>query len=190
MLLAATGFVLARWSLWARHSIGRFILIGENFAHPAQLPPGMPLRAAYGYDGQFFYRLAINPADFAHTAYGITVDQPYRFMRIGYPVMTWLVSAGQRALVPWMLVAVNVAAIGALAWLGGHLARQGGRHAAWGLLLLRRGLPDGRDRAARPAPPARARAGGLAAARGHGLAATGARLRPAATGALVLAGRA
>ena len=26
MLLAATGFVLARWSLWARHSIGRFIL--------------------------------------------------------------------------------------------------------------------------------------------------------------------
>ena len=35
MLLAATGFVLARWSLWARHSIGRFILIGENFAHPA-----------------------------------------------------------------------------------------------------------------------------------------------------------
>ena len=135
MLLAATGFVLARWSLWARHSIGRFILIGENFAHPAQLPPGMPLRAAYGYDGQFFYRLAINPADFAHTAYGITVDQPYRFMRIGYPVITWLVSAGQRALVPWMLVAVNVAAIGALGWLGGHLARQGGRHAAWGLLL-------------------------------------------------------
>ena len=135
MLLAVTGFVLARWSLWARHSIGRFILIGENFAHPAQLPPGMPLRAAYGYDGQFFYRLAINPADFAHTAYGITVDQPYRFMRIGYPVITWLVSAGQRALVPWMLVAVNVAAIGALAWLGGHLARQGGRHAAWGLLL-------------------------------------------------------
>jgi len=87
----------------------------------------MPLRAAYGYDRQFFYRLAINPADFARTAYGITVDQPYRFMRIGYPVITWLASAGQRALV---------------------------------------------------------------AARGHGLAATGARLRPAATGALVLAGRA
>jgi hypothetical protein len=56
-------------------------------------------------------------------------------MRIGYPVITWQVSAGQRALVPWMLVAVNVAAIGALAWLGGHIARQGGRHAAWGLLL-------------------------------------------------------
>ena len=88
----------------------------------------MPLRVAYGYDGQFFYRLAINPADFAHTAYDITVDQPYRVMRIGYPVITWLVSAGQRALVPgcWSRGSTSPA-IGALAWLGGHLAGQGGR---------------------------------------------------------------
>ena len=134
-LLAATGFALARWDLWARRSIGRFILIGENFADPAQLPAGMPLRAAYGYDGQFYYRLAINPLNFSHTANGITVDQAYRFMRAGYPAITWLVSAGERALVPYMLVAVNAVAIGALGWLGGRLARQGGRHAAWGLLL-------------------------------------------------------
>jgi hypothetical protein len=134
-LLAAAGFVLARWDEWSRRSISRFILIGQNFAHPAQLPAGMPLRAAYGYDGQFYYRLAINPLNFSHTAYGITVDAAYRFMRIGYPVITWLVSFGQRSLVPYMLVAVNVAAIGALGYLGAILARQGGRHAAWGLLL-------------------------------------------------------
>lgn len=73
-LLAAAGFVLARWDLWARRSISRFILIGRIFAHPAQLPAGMPLRAQYGYDGQFYYRLAINPLNFSHTAYGITVD--------------------------------------------------------------------------------------------------------------------
>ena len=134
-LLAATGFVLARWDEWSRRNISRFILIGQHFAHPAQLPPGMPLRAQYGYDGQFFYRLAINPLNFHHTAYGITVDQAYRFMRIGYPVITWLVSFGQRSLVPYMLVAVNVAAIGALGYLGARIAGQGGRHAAWGLLL-------------------------------------------------------
>jgi hypothetical protein len=134
-LLAFTTFVVARWDLWARRSIGRFILIGEHFAHPAQLPPGMPLRAAYGYDGQFYYRLANNPFNFSHTAYGITVDRSYRFMRIGYPVITWLVSAGQRALIPYMLVAVNVAALAALAYLGAMFARQSGRHAAWGLLL-------------------------------------------------------
>jgi hypothetical protein len=132
---ATTAFVLARWDLWSRRNIGRFILIGQHFAHPAQLPPGMPLRQQFGYDGQFFYRLANNPFNFQHTAYGITVDRAYRFMRIGYPVLTWLTSFGHRALIPYMLVAVNVAAFGALAWIGASVARQGGRHAAWGLLL-------------------------------------------------------
>ena len=134
-LLAATGFVVARWDEWSRRTISRFILIGQLFAHPAQLPAGMPLRAQYGYDGQFYYRLAINPLNFSHTAYGVTVDAAYRFMRIGYPMITWLVSFGQRSLVPYMLVAVNVAAIGALGYFGAMFARQGGRHAAWGLLL-------------------------------------------------------
>jgi hypothetical protein len=134
-LLAATAFVVGRWDLWSGRSIARFILIGRDFADPAQLPPGMPLRPLTGYDGQFYYRLAVNPLDFSHTAYGITMDQAYRFMRVGYPAVTWLVSFGQQALVPYMLVVVNVAAICALAWLGGMVARQGGRHAAWGLLL-------------------------------------------------------
>jgi hypothetical protein len=135
VLVAASGFVVARWDLWSRRTIASFILIGQHFAHPAQLPPGMPVRPAYGYDGQFFYRLALNPLNFSHTAYGITVDRAYRFMRIGYPVITWLVSFGQHALVPYMLVAVNVAALGALGYLGAVVAAQGGRHAAWGLLL-------------------------------------------------------
>jgi hypothetical protein len=134
-LLATTGFVVARWEMWSRRAISRFILIGQNFANPGQLPAGMPLRALSGYDGQFYYRLAINPLNFHQSAYGITIDAPYRFMRIGYPVVTWLVSFGQSSLVPYMLVAVNVAAIGALGYAGGWFAVQGGRHAAWGLLL-------------------------------------------------------
>ena len=134
-LLAATGFVVARWEMWSRRSFGRFILIGQNFAHPAQLPASMPLRAKYGYDGQFYYRLAINPLNFHQTAYGVTIDAAYRFMRIGYPVLTWFVSFGHISLVPYMLVAVNVAAIGALGYIGGQFAIQGGRHAAWGLLV-------------------------------------------------------
>ena len=89
----------------------------------------------YGYDGQFFYRLALAPLNFSRTAYGITMDRPYRYMRIGYPVLTWLVALGQHFLVPVMLVAVNVAAIAAIGYLGGIFAQQGGRHAAWGLLL-------------------------------------------------------
>ena len=134
-LLAALAFVLARWQTWAQGNIGRFILVGRHFATPPQLPPGIPVAPTYGYDGQFFYRLALNPFNFRPIAYGIRVDQPYRYMRIGYPWLTWLISVGQHVLVPVMLVVINVAAIGVMGYLGGVFARQGGRHALAGLVL-------------------------------------------------------
>ena len=133
--LAAVAFTLARWQTWAHGRISRFILVGRHFATPSQLPHGMPVAKTYGYDGQFFYRLAINPLNFHHTAYGITMDRPYRYMRVGYPALTWLVSLGQHSLVPFMLVAVNIAAIGALGYLGALFAAEGGRHALAGLLM-------------------------------------------------------
>jgi hypothetical protein len=134
-LLAALAFVLARRQLWAAGDISRFILVGRHFATPSQLPPHIALSPTYGYDGQFYYRLALNPFNFAHTAYGIRLDQPYRFMRIGYPWLTWLASVGQHDLVPIMLVVVNIIAIGALGYLGGMFAQQGGRPALAGLIL-------------------------------------------------------
>lgn len=134
-VLLALGFTLVRWQTWAQGRISRFILVGRHFATPSQLPPGMPVAKTYGYDGQFFYRLALNPLNFHHAAYGITMDRPYRFMRIGYPALTWLFSAGQHWLVPVVLVAVNIAAIGALGWLGARFALDGGRHALAGLLV-------------------------------------------------------
>jgi hypothetical protein len=134
-LLAALAFVLARWQLWAKGDITRFILVGRHFATPSQLPPHIAVAPTYGYDGQFFYRLALNPVNFSHIAYGIRVDQPYRYMRIGYPWLTWLASFGQHVLVPVMLVVINIVAIGAIGYLGGMFARQGGRHALAGLVL-------------------------------------------------------
>jgi hypothetical protein len=134
-LLAAVAFVLARLHAWAKGHISRFILVGRHFVTPAQLPHGIAVSPTYGYDGQFFYRLALDPLNLRPTAYGITMDHSYRYMRIGYPALTWLVSLGQHVLVPVMLVAVNVAAVSALGWLGGVIARQAGRHALAGLLL-------------------------------------------------------
>jgi hypothetical protein len=134
-MLAAFAFTLARWQTWAQGSISRFILVGRHFSRPSQLPHGIPVAPTYGYDGQFFYRLALNPLNFHRTAYGITMDRPYRYMRIGYPALTWLVSLGQHFLVPIMLVAVNIAAIGALGYLGALFAVGGGRHALAGLLM-------------------------------------------------------
>jgi hypothetical protein len=134
-MLAALAFALVRWQIWAKGDISRFILVGRHFATVSQLPHGIAVSPTYGYDGQFFYRLALNPVNFSHVAYGIRVDQPYRYMRIGYPWLAWLVSLGQHVLVPVVLVAINVAAIGAIGYLGGMFAQQGGRHALAGLAL-------------------------------------------------------
>ena len=133
-LLATLGFVLARWQRWSHGHISSWILVGQRFAGPG-LAPGIGLRTGTGYDGQFFYRMAINPADLSSTAYGITFDAPYRLMRIGYPVLVWLASFGHGSLVPMMLVAVNVAAMAAMGVVGAMLARDGGYHALCGLLL-------------------------------------------------------
>jgi hypothetical protein len=134
-LAVAAVFVVVRWATWGRHDIANFILVGHSFAVASQVPRGIQLQTTFGYDGQFYYRLALNPFNWHPTAYGIAVDTTYRFTRIGYPALTWLLSAGQHALVPEVLVAINVLAVGVLGYLGGVFARQGGRNALWGLLL-------------------------------------------------------
>ncbi|HEY6295061.1 MAG TPA: hypothetical protein VIX15_05300 [Streptosporangiaceae bacterium] len=136
--VAWLGFALARWKIWANGNLSRFMLLGSGrygYTNPAQLPHGVMLGDPNqaGYDGQFYYRLALDPFDWARTAYGITMDQSYRYTRIGYPVLAWLISFGQHQLVPYVLVLVNLFGVAAMAVLGGMFARASGRHALLGL---------------------------------------------------------
>jgi len=130
------GFVLARWQVWAQGHLSLFIMAGHVYTHPAQLPRGLLLVPSAGYDGQFYYRLALDPANWNATAFGITMDQSYRYTRIGYPVLAWLLSAGQHQLVPATLVVINLLGVAAMAVLGGMFARDSGRHAWWGLAFV------------------------------------------------------
>ncbi len=137
-LLGWLGFVVARLEIWAKGHLTLFILLGSGrtgYTHAHQLPPGVLIAdpGAAGYDGQFYYRLALDPFDWAKTAFGITMDQSYRYTRIGYPFLAWLASLGQHRFVPVALVAVNLVCVAAMAVLGGMFARQSGRHALWGL---------------------------------------------------------
>jgi hypothetical protein len=132
------GFVLARWQIWAKGHLALFMLLGSGrtgFTHAGQLPPSAMIGDpnAAGYDGQFYYRLALDPFNWSKTAFGITMDQSYRYTRIGYPFLAWLVSLGQHRFVPVALVAINLLAVAAMAYLGGMFARDSGRHALWGL---------------------------------------------------------
>jgi hypothetical protein len=132
------GFALARWQVWAKGHLILFVLLGSGrtgFTNAKQLPPGAMIADphAAGYDGQFYYRLALDPFNWNKTAYGITMDQSYRYTRIGYPVLAWLASLGQHQLVPLALVAINLVCVAAMAFVGGMFAREAGRHALWGL---------------------------------------------------------
>jgi hypothetical protein len=135
-VLGAADFAIARLLVFAHGNVSAFILLGRNFVtNPARLPPDLVIQPTFGYDGQFYYRLALDPANLHRTAFGITIDAPFRYTRIGYSALTWLVTFGQHQAVPIALVVVNGLAIGALGVLGALFARQSGRHALWGLLL-------------------------------------------------------
>jgi hypothetical protein len=127
------GFALARWQIWAKGHLSLFIMAGHTYTHRDQLPRGLLLVPSAGYDGQFYYRLALDPLNWNKTAFGITMDQSYRYTRIGYPILAWLVSLGQHQLVPLALVVINLLGVAAMAFLGGMFARESGRHALWGL---------------------------------------------------------
>ncbi len=134
-LAGAAVFVLLRLRLAAGGDITGFARAAAPFSHRGLVPPGLTVFGTNGYDGQFYYRLALDPADLHRTAFGISVDTPFRLQRIGYPLLAWVLSLGQQAWVPAALVAVNVLALGAAGLAGGLLAVGSGRHACWGLLL-------------------------------------------------------
>jgi hypothetical protein len=131
----AVAFVTLRWQHAAGHQLSQFVLAGSNFANRSRVPRGLYVRKGAGYDGQFYYRLALNPFNMARTSYGIRFDSMSRVERIGYPFIAWLLSAGDHALVPLALVVANVLAAAVLGLAGGLVARSAGRHALWGLVF-------------------------------------------------------
>jgi len=134
-IVAAGVFVIARLELFAHGNITRFIDAGSSFVNAARAPRGLAIVPGTGYDGEFYYRLALDPADLHRTAFGITFDSAFRLQRITYSAITWLVAGGQRGAVPVALVIVNIVGFGALGWLGAKVARDSGRPAYYGLFV-------------------------------------------------------
>lgn len=61
----------------------------------------------WGYDGQFYYQIARDPLH----AYRFMDNAPYRYQRILYPLLVFALSLGNGALVPYMLLLVNLLAV-------------------------------------------------------------------------------
>ncbi len=74
----------------------QFALVGSRF------DPGVA-GGTWGYDGQFAYQIARDPLG----AFRFLDVPAYRYQRILYPLAAWVLAAGQGALIPWTLVAIN-----------------------------------------------------------------------------------
>ena len=140
MVAAAAGalaalFVAAR-DISHGGRLGAFALASNVFVHPGA-STDLPVHSGTnGYDGQFYYRLALGPLTHQATAFHITLDNPpYRQQRIGLPATAWAVREVLRAPTSLALVLVNVLALVAIGWAGAMWARKYGRSPWWGIAL-------------------------------------------------------
>ena len=147
-LALVVGFVLVRLVLAT--SVAGFTVAGDRFVDPALTPDRLPVtQESGGYDGQFVYRLALQPWTQQRTDYGITLDNPaYRQQRIATPALAWAVGLLPGVSTALALLLVNVAALTVAAAFAVRLAVALGRHPVAGLVLaVPAGMPIslGRD---------------------------------------------
>src|ERR1700759_2251785 len=88
-MVAVTAELVARVLNRLHGNVSGLPLIGDVFAYRWELPRGVEVQGYLGYDGQFYYRMARNPANLAWSAYGIGFDAWYRLVRIGDPAAGW-----------------------------------------------------------------------------------------------------
>ncbi len=83
------------------------IELSENyiFTYGGEIPSGIVVHKNDGFDGQFYYMMALNPS----------LDkiflQPHFFQRILYPVLALILSLGIKELLPITLILINYVAI-------------------------------------------------------------------------------
>lgn len=78
-----------------------------DFVHLGTVWANHDPSGTWGYDGQFYYQLARSPL----TAYQYMDNAPFREQHLLYPLVVGALSLGKAALVPWMLLFVNVVAV-------------------------------------------------------------------------------
>jgi hypothetical protein len=83
-----------------------FIVADSHFVKPERLPYPITLAGDEGYDGQFYFKTALDLS--IPTEDGIRYDEEmYRKQRILYPLLAWLAAFGSARMIPPALIAVN-----------------------------------------------------------------------------------
>ena len=139
--------MVARLTGWADGKLSLFIAAGTKYSHAARMFPKVAHVRGTGYDGQFYYRFAFDPFNWHRTAYGITIDHPYRYTRIGYSVAAWVLSAGGTGGCCHSCSQESTCSA-SRPWPGSKRKKacspaRSGRHALWGLLFAAYARPGG-----------------------------------------------
>ena len=113
------------------------VTAGDRSCDPALVPRNLIVRKnSDGFDGQFYYRLALDPFTSRPTDFGITLDKPaLRHQRILYPLLAKILSLGNNNLIPLMMILINFSALCLLGWIGGSYAQTFNQHALWGIFV-------------------------------------------------------
>ena len=118
-LIAMLVYLCAALPILALHRFDPsvFIVAGDRYVDASKLSSPIIVRSrSDGYDGQFYYRMALAPFDFKTPAFGVRFDNPaWRTQRIIYPLLAWAAAFGRAGLVPLSLFLVNLFGIGAIA---------------------------------------------------------------------------
>jgi hypothetical protein len=99
---------------------------GQVLIHPGEI----------GYDGQMFLSLGLDPG-LRHEGTIAALDLPlYRYRRIFYPLLGYLLGLGNPALIPYSMVAINCACVVALVGLASWGLKQSQEPKWYPLMLL------------------------------------------------------
>lgn len=112
LLLLAFALILLltifRWNKGGQN-FSFFITAGSDYVDSSKNVNNIIIQKGQGYDGQFFYKLALNPFNFNKEYQGVILDVPsYRIQRIAYPLAVWLLAFGNPSSIPFSLVLVNI----------------------------------------------------------------------------------
>jgi hypothetical protein len=86
------------------------IFIGDAWGGQRFWTPSPYVHHGFGYDGQFFYYLAHDPLLRAADPQAFLDHPAYRYGRILYPALAWLVALGRPEALPWAMLGLNLVA--------------------------------------------------------------------------------
>jgi hypothetical protein len=87
-------YLLTRILVAGRGNVGSLIVAGSQYVDGNKLGVKLPIIQGSGYDGQFYFRLALDPFSTSRSYSGITFDSSIRAQRILYPLLSWLICFG------------------------------------------------------------------------------------------------